>query len=57
MGNDTRIQQSFVSNNPKGRNHFKNVGTGKRIILKEVFKHREYVCKASMQASGLRSSG
>jgi hypothetical protein len=34
MGNDTRIQQLFASSYPKGRNHFKNIGTGKRITLK-----------------------
>jgi len=57
MGNDKRIQQLFASNNPKDRNYFKNIGIDKRITLKYVFKHKEYVCKASMQASGLRSSG
>jgi hypothetical protein len=34
MGNDTRVQQLFASNNPKGRTHFKNIGIGKRITLK-----------------------
>jgi len=57
MGNDKIIQQLFASNNPKGRNYFKSISLDKRITLNYVFKHREYVCKASMQASGLRSSG
>jgi hypothetical protein len=57
MGSDKRIQQLFASINQKGINYFKNIGIDKRITLKYVFKHREYVCKASMQASGLRSSG